>query len=441
MSYWDIVYSSVETKRATTPYDPSVRYLHRKGQAANTSDFGDGRVAISDGYERCAWVYSCVRRKMDMVASRRWVVRTYEEGGAFTDDYLHPAAVRVNNPTLRTWDRTYQMSRAAGFLSVTGNAPFGKYGTGSDEEDPTRWLQQRGNELRIESPIGVTPIEDGLGGISRYDIDDGRSSWDPATIIHVMLPSLSSNFWGMSELQALAMTVDSDVEAHRWNLDSFGSGGMPTWLMVDYTLSEDGKSKAREDIAGVFQRRGRQREPWLIPGANIASGQGEPFRSAIELHKLGMTAQEMDWIAGTELGRDEIFVAMGFHPADASNDRATHDNSRVAQRKAWTGAAMPLLTAFGSWFTLKMLTEEERFAGMVIVPDLSDVEALQDSKSSVAESFEKLTRGGLSVKDAASFTGIQVSEEDEYEIPLFRYTGSEDTGENNEEQSNEMSEN
>lgn len=416
MGFWQRLDATLQTK-AGAAYDPSARFINSRGQAARQSEFGDGRTAITEGFERCTWVYRCVRRKMDMCASVPWLVRSYDETGAFTDDRLHPAAFIVNNPTVRAWDRVYQMSRATGFLSVTGNAPFGKYGPSADDESPERWRSAPGAELRLESPVGVQPIEDGAGWILRYDVDGGQSaSWDPATIVHVMLPSLTTQFWGMSELQALAMTIDTAVEGRRWNLDSFGSGGMPSAILVDYTVQEADLEIARGKMEEVLLRKGRQRTPLIIPGASIASG-SEPFKAAIELHKLGMTAQEMDWLEGSKMARDEIYVGMGFHPAEASNAASKHDNVRTADRQAWTRAAMPLLQAFSSWFTLRLLTYEERLSGMVLMPDLSEVEELKAARESVAETFFKLTRGGLTVRDAAKVAGVEISDLDEYDRP------------------------
>lgn len=413
--FWKKLDSQIELKAHARPYDVSARHIGRAGSAA-PKDFGNGAVAIREGYEACTWVYRCVLRKQNMVASVPWLVRTTDPDGAITEDRSHPAAIKINNPA-RVFDRWYTMHRSAGFLSVVGNTFLGKSGTGAEDEDPRDWLENPGTELRVESPVGVSPIEDGAGWIREYQAD-GRDPWNPETVIHVMLPSLQTPFWGMSELQALAATVDTSVAAGRWNLDSFGSGGMPSFLMVDYTQTPDKIEQSRAQLEERFLERGRQRTPWIVPGAN-AHPDPEKFRSAIELHKLGMSAQEMDWLSGAAFSRDEIFVGLGFHPADASNERATHDNARSAKRQAWEEAAGPLLDAFSSWFSLRLLAREEREAGMVVAPDLSGVRALQDGRDSRAKTFRDLTEGGMTVLDAAKTTNFEVTEGiPEYAVPF-----------------------
>lgn len=413
--FWENLDSKIELKARTMPYTASARHVGRAGSAV-PKDFGNGAVAIGEGYEACTWVYRCVLRKQNMVASVPWLVRTTDPDGAITEDRSHPAAVKVNNPSA-LFDRWYTMHRAAGFLSVVGNVFLGKAGPGADDEDPGLWLESPGTDMRVESPVGVTPIEDGLGWIREYRVD-GKDPWDPATMIHVMLPSLRTPFWGMSELQALAATVDTSVAAERWNLDSFGSGGMPSFLLVDHTLTAQTVATAREQLEERFLERGRQRTPWLLPGSNLATD-GQEFRSAIELHKLGMSAQEIDWLGGSNFTRDEIFVGLGFHPADASNERATHDNARSAKRQAWEEAAGPLLDAFSSWFTLRLLIRDEREAGMVVAPDLSGVRALQDGRDSRAKTFRDLTEGGMIVLDAAKITNFEITDDvPEYAVPF-----------------------
>lgn len=420
--FWNNLDARIELKSHATPYSVATRHVGRAGSAV-PKNFGDGAVAIREGYEACTWVYRCVLRKQNMVASVPWLVKTTDSDGTVSEDRSHPAAVKINNPA-RVFDRWYTMHRSAGFLSVVGNAFLGKSGTAADDEDAGRWLASPGTEMRVESPVGVTPIEDGAGWIREYQAD-GRDPWDPETVIHVMMPSLMTDFWGMSELQALATTVDTSVTAGRWNLDSFGSGGMPSFLMVDYTQTPDTIQTSRDQLEERFLQRGRQRTPWLVPGANVATD-GEKFRSAVELHKLGMSAEEMDWLGGAGFTRDEIFVGLGFHPADASNERATHDNARSAKRQAWEEAAGPLFDAFSSAFTLRLLSREEREGGKAVVPDLSGVRALQDGRDSRAKTFRDLTEGGMTVLDAAKQTNFEITKDvPEYAVPIKSSSPSE----------------
>ena len=81
---------------------------------------------------------------------------------------------------------------------------------------------------------------------------------------------------------------------------------------------------------------------------------------------------------------------------------------------------MPLLAAFSSWFTLRLLSRQEQKEGMTVEPDLSEVRALQDSRDAIADTFLKLTRGGMTVADAARYLGLDISDLDEYERPNLR---------------------
>jgi len=426
MPFWKNLDAATAEYKAGSAYVPRTTFLGVGEKTVLKGDLGDGKKAIKEGYLGSTWVYRCVRRKQDMVAKLRWMVRTYAADGTFTDDFEHAAGMKINHMglALPSW---HNMHRATGFLSVTGNSIFGLFGPGISSDgasfDPVEFRESPRSEMRTESPVGVDPIEDDSGGVLEYKLNPPRGpagrikSWSPETILHVMLPSLSdTGLWGQSELEALALAVDTDAAGHQWNLDSYGAGGMPAWMMVDYSLAEGSVKKARADLEDRFRSRGRSRIPWLVGGQRDQSGKPD-----IELHKLGADAQEMDWLNGLGLARDEIVGGLGFHPASFSKEHTTRDNARQANRQAWEQGAFPLIEAFSAWFSMKLLTPEERLSGMVIVPDIRGVRELQEDAAIVATAFSNLVGPNkLSPADGAKVTGLTLDtdEHPEYEEPL-----------------------
>lgn len=402
-------------------YSPRVDQLYYDDVAVST--FVDPAKAIKDGYEACSWAFMCVRRKQDMVASlNRWLVRTYDKDGNHTDNYDHPAAKVISCPSDR-WPYYYNMYRAAGFLSVTGRVYFGLMGSGVSENefDREKFLRASGRTMKVESPEGISPVRGSRGWVKYYKLDpprDGVKSWSVPSTIQVMQPGLAPDgLEGQSDFQGLARTIDGDVAAKQWNLNTLSGGGTPTTMMVDYTQSEDTLEKNRAAIDDRFLNAGKKMTPYIIPGKGMM-GPNMGNRAAIELHKLGMTAQELDWLGGAGLARDEIVSGLGFHPSEFAPEETTKDTARVARTQAWERGAFPLLRCFSAWFSVKFLSREERESGSMLIPDLRDVGELYDSKDSIATAFAKLNSpGGLSVVDSAKNTGIAISNRPEYEIP------------------------
>ncbi|MCP3961281.1 MAG: phage portal protein [bacterium] len=410
MTFWQSTDAALETKAATAAYAPAASFFGGQGaRTVDTSKFIDPEKAIVEGYGASTWVYRCIRRKQDMIAPLRWVVRQYAPDGAHEDLHDHPAAWKWNQPS-EEWPALWNMHRAAGFLSVAGNAFFGLDGPGVEDDsfDIEKFRDNDQSTIKVESPVGVTPRENVLGWVADYELDPPRGAarhWAPHSVIHVMLPALTQNgLLGMGELQALARAIDTDAAAHDWNHDSFGAGGMASWLMLDFTVTQDTIGKAVSDMEDRFRSRGRSRVPWIVEGNRDAAGKPD-----VELHRLGANAQELDWLNGLAFGRDEIVAGLGFHPADFSREHATRDNRRTNVKQAWEQAALPLLAQFTAWVSLKLLTPRERRDGMLLVPDLRGVRELKEDAKIVAETFDKVVGPGkLSAADGANFAGVEL---------------------------------
>src|SRR5262245_29143403 len=118
----------------------------------------------------------------------------------------------------------------------------------------------------------------------------------PEEIIHLKYPNPLDPHYGLSPLQANALTVDANTELQKSRYQAFAAGQRPgVVLHTDQTLSEATVRRLEEKI----QTRFGGRENWYRPLVLEQGLQASPWT---------LTPAEMDYLNSSKMTRDEIFA-------------------------------------------------------------------------------------------------------------------------------------
>src|SRR5438309_1156035 len=169
------------------------------------------RKSIEEGLKASSWVYVCIDRLMKAVGMVRW--GAYERSGDDTWELerKHPLTKLIRHPN-PFMSGTYFMKMLTAQLYLAGNAmpkhiTLARYGKRPIELWPIWELDK------------ITVVADQATFIDRYEFrrDGEPIPIAPDEVTHLMFPDPGNPFWGLSPLKAAARTVDTDVEAVRWN--------------------------------------------------------------------------------------------------------------------------------------------------------------------------------------------------------------------------------
>lgn len=358
----------------------------RAGQPIST-DWSFDRAARS-GYDACAWVDRCLSMIMENGSTIPFGLQGRGSDGKWSFDWAAPLS-----GVLANWNDDFgaqeNLARELAYLCLGGNALAGIL-----PEARFRRSMKDIRELVAESPAGVSPEPNDIGGIGRYQHSDPNAAfafWDSADMVHGRLPDPRNPFWGRSKLRAIATAVVTDglaADAYRERLEN---GGAPVGLLMDTTLAgPTDRAKAQKDWNKAWQQA---KGPLLV-------GEGTQWFS------LGMTMEELQWAQNRLWSMREIVIGFGFHPALFGED-STYANSEAAEKGKWTGAILPLLNVIGGAMTRRLLSKQER-QNFRIWYDVSQVQALQANLSAMVDMLVKLVASGCPYDTAKDTVGLPV---------------------------------
>jgi len=120
--------------------------------------------------------------------------------------------------------------------------------------------------------------------------------FDPLEIIHLKYPNPLDLHYGLSPLQANALTVDANTELQKSRYHAFHAGQRPgIVLQTEQTLTEPTVRRLEEKIQARFGGRENWHRPLVLEQGLRAS----PWT---------LTPAEMDYLNSSKMTRDEIFA-------------------------------------------------------------------------------------------------------------------------------------
>jgi HK97 family phage portal protein len=243
-----------------------------------------------------SWVYAAVNAIAQEVALHQPFF--YRNTGQAEHEQLplphtHPLVrlLAAPNPWLTPWELWYLSTV---YLELTGNcywyAPCYRVGARRTRLPGELWI--------IPTPwVRVVPDADDY--VRSYVVAPpgaAPEAFDPDEVIHLKYPNPLDPHYGLSPLQANALTVDANTELQKSRYQAFHAGQRPgIVLQTEQTLSEATVRRLEEKLQGRFGGRENWHRPLVLEQGLRAS----PWT---------LTPAEMDYLNSARMTRDEIFA-------------------------------------------------------------------------------------------------------------------------------------
>jgi HK97 family phage portal protein len=249
-----------------------------------------------------SWVYAAVNAIAQEAARHKPFLYT-NTGQAEHEQkplaHTHPLCRLLDrpNPWLTPWELWYL---TVVYLELTGNC---------------FWYvaPQSVGETRLSAPgeIWIVPtpwvrvVPDRERFVKAYEIAAPGArgeTFAPEEIVHLKYPNPLDPHYGLSPLQANALTVDANTELLRSRYHTFSAGQRPgVVLHTDQTLTDGAVSRLEETISAKFAGRDNWHRPLVLEQGLKAS----PWT---------LTPAEMDFLNSAKMTRDEILALFRVPP-------------------------------------------------------------------------------------------------------------------------------
>lgn len=322
--------------------------------------------AAREGYKSSTWVYICVTRLMEAMASIPWVAyrrKEYKSGKAEyayaePDDPLYKIIEKPN--PFWSWQQMIEMNAA--HLHLAGNGYWYKVRLPS--------LQNAVAEVWFLSPDTVTPIKDANKYLAYYyqQVNMGPvQQVQPNDMIHFMLLDPANEFVGISPLMAGSKSVDTDRKAVDFQRISMENRGVvDTVIALSGQRDQETFNKNRAIIYNTMTGIENARLPYVVSAEDA------------KLINLGMTPVELDFLNSRKWSAVEICAIFGVPVAVASvtQSQAPASDIQTARKVFWLDTIIPRLTKIREIINRQLSPDfgEDAWIGF----DISGVEALAE---------------------------------------------------------------
>lgn len=352
-----------------------------------TTNWTEAR-AVRDGLKVSVWVFACIYRLSKAMASVPWYVERRTRGAE--DEWepvrgRHPLADLINRPN-PFWSRQDLFERWVFHLMLGGNGLLTK-------------IRARGvpRELWLISPDYLKPIPVEREIIENYQFSPPGAPKEliPAgDVVHVMFTDPADPFWGLSPLQVLARTVDTDVAAEEWQLSALRNHAVPSGVLVfGKSLSGDQKTALEERVEA------RRAGPRNARKTLVLSGREATY------HQLGLSPVEMDFLNSRKATREQICAVFSVPPPLVGiYEDATLANMNASRLIFWEETVIPLVVDLQEALNRSLAPE---FGDDVrLVPDFTRVPALRELLVSLSETAKSFWSMGVPFEAINSRLGL-----------------------------------
>lgn len=275
-------------------------------------------AAIRDGFKASTWVYAANRFIASKISPIPWFVEQWQGDDWERLEEPHPAEVLIAEPNLLMSGQDL-IERWLYNLGLAGNAL-------------AHMVIVRGAPLEIWPlmPQYIKPQPSAKGYVEQYEYkvpNQPTRSLPAAEVLHMMYVDPGNLYWGMSPLQAMGNTVDSDVAAVRWNNISLANRAKKDYAF----FPEVAMTKQQWDDA----RRQLREQSEDVGGFFLGSTPGK-------LTEMSMTAKDMDWLGGRAVNKEEILAGYGLDEILVTG-KGILRNFEVSVRRFWEDLAIPTL--------------------------------------------------------------------------------------------------
>jgi HK97 family phage portal protein len=194
----------------------------------------------------------------------------------------------------------------------------------------------------------VVPGAHGVPESYRYTVDGQSVDFpvDPLTgqarVLHAKTFHPLDDWYGMSPLEAAAVSIDQHNDAAKWNATLLQSSGRPSGALVyrpphpesSDALSIEQRAALKDELDRFFTGAGNAGKPLVLEGG-------------LDWREMSMSPKDMDWLAGKDVSAREIALAFHVPPQLIGIEGSmTFANMEQARLALFDDAVLPLLDHF-----------------------------------------------------------------------------------------------
>ncbi|MFG1464254.1 phage portal protein [Xanthobacter sp. DSM 24535] len=315
-----------------------------------------------EGFARNAIAYRAVRMVSEAAAS---VPLLLMDGARELDRHPLLDLIARPNPRLQGTDL---MEALCGHLLVAGNA----YLEAVAVDGAVRELHVlRPDRMRVvPGPEGWPEAYDYTldGRTLRIPQDGGETGVPP--ILHLTFFNPLDDHYGFAPLEAAAQAVDLHNASGAWNKALLDNAARPSGALIyggAGSLTDEQFERLKGELEASFQGAANAGRPLLLEGG-------------LDWKPLAMSPKDMDFEAARNGAARDIALALGVPPMllGIPGDN-TYANYAEAHRALWRLTVLPLVKRLAA--ALSAWLAPAHGAGLVLTPDLDQVEALSSERS------------------------------------------------------------
>jgi HK97 family phage portal protein len=284
-----------------------------------------------EGYQKNVIAYRCIRLISQSAAAVPFVVY---KGKRRVEDHPLLDLLRRPNPTQ---GGAALFESAYAFALIAGNSYLEAVGPAASV--PRELWTLRPDRMR------VIPGAHGVPEAYRYTINGQWVDFKVdaltgrAPVLHLKNFHPLDDWYGLSPLEAAAVSVDQHNDAARWNVSLLQTGGRPSGALIykpghadaPDTLTPEQRQSLRAELDRYYTGQDNAGRPLILEGG-------------LDWKEMALSPRDMDWLAGKDVSAREI--ALAFHvPSqlvgiESSQTFANFEQARLA---LFDDAVLPLL--------------------------------------------------------------------------------------------------
>lgn len=283
-------------------------------------------------YQHSPYVYVAVNRIAESVALVP--LQLYQQRGDERVEVLrHPFLDLLNNPNPTT-SRFELFEQTIGALELTGNAYWFIAGDASGLP----------REIWTLRPDRVTIVPDARRYVRGflYELDGVQIPLDALEVVHFKRWHPNNDYYGLSALSAARLAVENERAMSQWNANTFGRDyGIPAGIVsVRDPIPDSDFDRLKHEWRAAYGS-GQRRTAFLRGGS-------------VEWVNVGLNHNDLDFLRGKQLTRDEILHIYGI-PLGIMSENATEANATVAERQFIERTLYPKLARVAQRITQELL--------------------------------------------------------------------------------------
>jgi len=207
--------------------------------------------------------------------------------------------------------------------------------------------------------------------------------WKPDQIIHHRLYNINDPIYGRSSIEPLKRAFWTEYQAEMMTLGLFTADGTPRTV---FTPTSDTTPAQRLQIEEFFQSRADTVEKNRL--------QVMPLSGSID--RIQPSATEMEFIQMRKFHRERTYALLGVPPfLGGVMEYANYANALVQESSFWRHTMIPLANLIADFLTRRLLWVLDPDRSLLLMYDMSGVQALQDDQLVKARKSSVLVGAGI----------------------------------------------